>query len=63
MKKMVLIITNDSLFRWCKGNWSKKKLNKNEESLDDLLALSLGENVYLISRGVGLVYQLKGQHN
>ena len=59
-KNGFVIITNDSLFRWNKGNWSKRKLIKNEESLDDLLALSLGENVYLISRGVGLVYQLKG---
>ena len=59
-KNGFVIITNDSLFRWSKGNWSKRKLIKNEKSLDDLLALSLGENVYLISRGVGLVYQLKG---
>ena len=55
-----VIITKDSLFRWNKGNWSKRKLIKNKESLDDLLALTFDENVYLISRGVGLVYQLKG---
>ena len=59
-KNGFVIITKDSLFRWSKGNWSKSKLIKNEESLDDLLALAFDENVYLISRGVGLVYQLKG---
>lgn len=59
-KNGFVVITSDSLFRWNKGNWSKSKLIKNEESLDDLLALTLDENVYLISRGVGLVYQLKG---
>ena len=55
-----IIITKDSLFRWNKGNWSKSKLIKNKESLDDLLALTFEENLYLISRGVGLVYQLEG---
>ena len=59
-KSGFVIITKDSLFRWNKGNWSKRKLIKNKESLDDLLALTFDENVYLISRGVGLVYQLKG---
>ena len=59
-KSGFVIITKDSLFRWNKGNWSKRKLIKNTESLDDLLALNLDEKVYLISRGVGLVYQLKG---
>ena len=55
-----IIITKDSLHRWNKGNWSKSKLIKNKESLDDLLAFTFEENVYLISRGVGLVYQLEG---
>ena len=55
-----IIITKDSLFRWNKGNWSKSKLIKNKESLDDLLAFNFEENLYLISRGVGLVYQLEG---
>lgn len=59
-KNGFVVITKDSIFRWNKGNWSKGKLIKNEESLDDLLALTLDEKVYLISRGVGLVYQLKG---
>lgn len=59
-KNDFVIITSDSLFRWNKGNWSKCKLIKNEESLEDLLALNFDENVYLISRGVGLVHQLKG---
>ena len=59
-KSGFVIITKDSLFRWNKGNWSKRKLIKNKESLDDLLALTFDENIYLISRGVGLVYQLKG---
>ena len=59
-KSGFVIITKDSLFRWNKGNWSKRKLIKNKESLEDLLALTFDENVYLISRGVGLVYQLKG---
>ena len=59
-KNGFVIITKDSLFRWNKGNWSKRKLIKNKESLEDLLALTFDENVYLISRGVGLVYQLKG---
>ena len=55
-----IIITKDSLFRWNKGNWSKSKLIKNKESLDDLLAFNFEENLYLISKGVGLVYQLEG---
>ena len=59
-KSGFVIITKDSLFRWNKGNWSKRKLIKNKESLDDLLALTFDKKVYLISRGVGLVYQLKG---
>ena len=59
-KSGFVIITKDSLFRWNKGNWSKRILIKNTESLNDLLALNLDEKVYLISRGVGLVYQLKG---
>lgn len=59
-KNGFVVITKDSIFRWNKGNWSKGKLIKNEESLNDLLALTLDEKVYLFSRGVGLVYQLKG---
>ena len=59
-KSGFVIITKDSLFRWKKGNWSKSRLIKNKESLDDLLALTFEENLYLISRGVGLVYQLEG---
>ena len=59
-KNGFVIITKDSLFRWNKGNWSKRKLIKNKESLDDLLALTFDKNVYLISRGVGIVYKLKG---
>lgn len=59
-KNGFVVITKDSIFRWNKGNWSKGKLIKNEESLYDLLALTLDEKVYLFSRGVGLVYQLKG---
>ena len=55
-----IIITKDSLFRWNKGNWSKSKLIKNKESLDDLLAFNFEESLYLISKGVGLVYQLEG---
>lgn len=53
-----VIITNDSVFRWKKGIWQKNKLIKNEKNLDDLLALNLDQKVYLISRGVGLVYEL-----
>ena len=59
-KSGFVIVTKDSLFRWNKGSWSKRKLIKNKESLDDLLALTFDKNIYLISRGVGLVYQLKG---
>ena len=59
-KNGFIVLSNDSIFRWNSGKWTNTKLINKNLSLDDLLALNFNEKIYLVSRGVGLVYKLEG---
>ena len=55
-----IIIESDSIHRWKNNRWKTTKLIKSSFSIRDKIALNLNNEVYLISRGVGLVYRLQG---
>lgn len=55
-----IIIENDSIHRWKNKRWKTTKLIKSSFSIGDKIALNFNNEVYLISRGVGLVYKLQG---
>lgn len=61
VKRGFVLVDNDSIHRWDSSNgWISSKLDANNFDVTDKLGFQLEDQIFIISRGIGEVYELLG---